>query len=834
MSSFRHNLPVEVTSFVGREREMLELKQLARLARLLTLTGAGGCGKTRLAMRLATELLDDYPGGVWLVEFASLAAPALVPQAVASVLGIGEEPGRSLTQTLAAHLAARQVLLVLDNCEHLIEVCAALAAALLSGSAHLHLLATSREPLRVAGEVTWRVPSLTLPGASHPLSLVDLPDFEAVRLFLDRATARNPAFALTHTNAPAVAEICRRLDGLPLAIELAAALVAALSVEQIAAHLGEALGLLSLGNRTIPRQRTLRATLDWSYALLSEPEQVIFRRLAVLAGSFDLLAAEAICRGDGVEQAEVSVVLTELVERSLVMADVARSDTRYRLLETVRQYAWERLQASGEADRLGRRHAHFFLAVAEAAEPWLTSGERRPWLGHLAAAYENLRAALTWSQRAAEPSPAAQVSDAEIGLRLAGALCWFWNFRGTLSEGQRFLEAALLKGHGAAAVRAKALYAAGELAWLLGEQETARARLEESAALWRALGEQRGLAYTLQVLAVLADPHSPQAEQLALESLALFQETGDAWGAALAVQARGLASLQQGDGTLARGRLEEALARFRQLGDSWFVAQVLNGLGDVARSQGDHVQARTCYEESLALLRAEGAAGSVPSLQHNLGHVVLRQGDVRRAGQLFRESLGVFQHQGDRRGMAECLAGLAAVYLAAGQPVRAARLFGAAEALLAAADTVVWPVNRAEVERNVAHVQDQLDQETFTLAWSAGRAISPEQAVTEALAEEEAVGSSPASAPAQSEQAPWAVLTPREREVAALVAHGLTNRQIAERLVITEGTARLHVKHILHKLDCTSRAQIAVWAVTHGLSRASSAAKAPRVMRAGL
>jgi non-specific serine/threonine protein kinase len=806
----KHNLPTEVASFIGRERDITAITRLLARTRLLTLTGAGGCGKTRLAVRVAAGMVQGFPDGVWLVQLAPLADSSLVPRAVAAVLGVRGTAGRPLLSTLAAALASRRLLLLLDNCEHLLGASARLAETLLRACPYHRILATSREPLHIPGEVTWRVPSLALPESEPLAALESLAQVESVALFLDRARARQPDFSLTIDNVPSVSAICRYLDGLPLGIELAAAQMGALAPEQVATRLGDSLWLLRGGTRTLPRQETLRATLDWSYALLSETERLLLRRLAVFAGGFSAEAVEGVCSGEGIEQAEVLALLTALVEKSLVEPRVQTRHTRYRLLEPVRQYAFERLAAHGETDGVHRRHAHYFMDLAETVEPALTSGKRGAWIELLAVEQDNLRTALAWSRRAAE------LNDNEVGLRLAGALFWFWNFRGEVSEGLDWVEAALARGQGAdPAVRAKALYAAAELAWMLGQTAMARARAEESAALFRALGHKRGLAYTLQSLPMTMD--HPRASASAAESLRLFEEVGDAWGAAMAMAALDVfALIKDGDPERqGQARPEEALARFRALGDAWGTAQVLNALGDLARSQGDTVGATARYEEALALLRREGLTGSVPSLLHNLGYLALRRGEVRRALHQFRESLALFRDQGDQRGIADCLEGLAGVLGAMQQPERAARLLGTAEALREATGATVWPANATDYGRSLSLVRGQLDEPAFAAAWAGGRVVPPEQAVAEMLAAEP-----PGD---QRGDAHGLELTPRERQVAALVAQGLTNRQIGAALFITEGTARLHVKHILRSLGFTSRAQVAAWAVEQGLAAAPEA-----------
>lgn len=802
----RHNLPAEIASFIGRDAEIAELQRLMVRTRLLTLTGPGGAGKTRLALRVAGNLVRTFSDGVWFVPLATVSDSALVPRTIATALGVHGAPGRPVLAGLIAALGTRRLLLVLDNCEHLIGASARAAETLLSSCPHLHILATSREPLRIPGEVTWRVPSLAIPGPDGAGSPAALADVESVALFLERARARRPDFALTAENVSAVATICRRLEGMPLAVELAAAQLGALNAAAIAERLDDALQLLGSGNRTVPRQETLQATLDWSHTLLGADEQTLFRRLAVFSGGFGVQAAEQVCSVDGIDESAILTLLRSLVEKSLVEMHLREPETRYRLLEPVRQYAWSRLEEVGELEQVRRRHALSFADLADAADPHLMSRERRRWLDRLALDLGNLRAALSWCLR----SPLQ--ADAETGLRLAGALLWFWNFRGEINEGFEWVEAFLARAPEASpATRARALYGAAELAWLLGFTDLARERIEESEALWRALGDKRGLAYTLQSLPMVID--RPRSRQSAEESVRLFEEVGDSFGAALAMAAMDIfAMIRDGDpeGT-GRARQEEALARARAVGDDWGAAQVLNTLGDLDRRQGKDADADGHYREALALLRRQGMTGTVPSILHNLAAVALRQGEARQALRLFRESLALFRDQGDQRGMADCLDGLAGALAALGHAERAARLLGAAEKLREMIGAAVWPTNEPDRERALALARRQLDAATFDRARAEGHARPLEETVTELL--------SPGTHVPPEEDG--SELTPREREVAALVAQGLTNRQIGAALVITEGTARLHVKHILQKLGFRSRAQIAAWAVERGLSESS-------------
>jgi non-specific serine/threonine protein kinase len=479
----RHNLPLARTSFVGRERERLEVKRLLAMTRLLTLTGAGGCGKTRLALKVASDLVGAYPHGVWLVDLAPLADAELVPQAVAQAVGVHEQPGRPLTETLEDALRSRKMLLVVDNCEHLIEAVVGLVDTLLDSSPGLRVLATSRETLSAAGEVAWVVPSLTVPGApQEAYTPQQLEAYESVRLFVERACQREPSFVLTSRNGQAVSQVCRRLEGIPLAIELAAGRMGMLSAEQLASRLEDFLKVLTGGRTADPRHRTLRATLEWSHELLCEPERMLFRRLSVFAGGWTLEAAEVVCSGEGIEEGDVLEVLSELADKSLVVAGPGEEGVvRFRMLEPVRQYALEKLEERGETGAAKRAHAQYFLAMAEQAEPELLGPRETEWYERIEEEHDNIRAALAYSLEGA---------DLQLGLRLAGAIWWFWHRHGHLSEGLRWLDEGLAKGGGASAIaRAKALAGTGWMAFGQGDLD----RMKESATEGLKLSSEAGL-----------------------------------------------------------------------------------------------------------------------------------------------------------------------------------------------------------------------------------------------------------------------------------------------------------------------------------------------------
>ena len=733
LGALPNNLPIHLTSFIGREHELAEMHGLLSTTRLLTLTGPGGAGKTRLALQVAADRLNAFEHGVWFVELASLSEPTLVPKAVLNTLGLREEAGHELLAPLTDFLRAKSLLLVLDNCEHLIHTCAHLAHHLLTHTLHLKILATSREALGIAGEVPYQVPSLALPDPQHLPPLASLTQYDAVHLFIERATAVQPTFALMHANAPAVAHICHRLDGIPLAIELAAARIKLFTPEQIVARLDDRFRLLTGGSRTaLPRQQTLRSTIDWSDSLLSDAERILFRRLAVFAGGWTFDAAEAVCVNDGLDAFEMLDLLAQLVNKSLVTTEVHEGETRYRMLDTIRDYALDKLRDAGEVGQVRDRHLEYFLALAETAEPQLRSGEQIVWLHRLETELDNVRGALDWCMK--------QPARAGVGLRLVGTLAWFWELRGYPNEGRQRLETALANASGSVppVLRAKALNGAGRLAFVQDDLATAQVLLEESVRLadhvsdqWLMLAARHNLA---NVLAMRGEPEAARALHAA--SLELGKAIGDAWGMAWALMGLGRMALATGEYDAARAYFEESLVLRRGMHDQWGIARSLNELGDVARMQGDYGTARARYEASLTIHQELGHTEFMTRVLPNLAHVVHQLGADDEAAVLFRQGLQLCQALGKRHRLGECLVGLATIASARGQLDKAVQLLAAFERLIVSTRLGLSPDKAVAVEQLKQVLRAALAVDSYAIAWDKGGALTQEQAVALALQEE--------------------------------------------------------------------------------------------------
>jgi predicted ATPase/DNA-binding winged helix-turn-helix (wHTH) protein len=730
------NLPAPITSFVGRERELVEVKRLLSGTRMLTLTGVGGIGKTRLALQAAAEVMDAYRDGVFFVDLTPLVDATSVPGAVLQALGLQESAGTPLRKTLDDHLKGRQVLLLLDNCEHLLEACASLAAALLREAPDLSVLATSREPLHIAGEQTYLLPTLSLPDPVSGEAAIGRS--EAVQLFVARAVKQQPGFVLTAARAAVVAQLCVHLDGIPLALELAAARIRSLSVEEINARLGDRFTLLTRGERTaLPRQQTLRALIDWSHDLLLEAERALLCRLSLFAGGWTLAAAEQVCSGEGVAEAQVLDLITSLADKSMVLAEERGGVTRYRLLETVRQYARDRLREKGEEARSQERHLAYFLRVVEEAEPKLTGVDQQVLLDLLETENDNLRSALA--------SSLFEGGKAVGGLRMTGALWRFWLVRGHVGEGRSWLAALLAAASDTqpAAARAKALNGAGVLAWQQGDFPAARAHHEDSLAIRRKSGDRKEIADSLANLGLLAHLQGqyPDARVLYEESLAIRRELDDRRGIAGSLNNLGLVADSQGDIAAAKALHEESLAIRRALGNRSGIADSLNNLGETANARGDHSAARALHDESLAIRRELADRTGVAMSLRGLGLVAADEGDYPAARVLHEESLSIKRELGDRRGIAESLEGLADVAAVLDVAGRAPRLWGGAERLREEIGCPMLPQDRARYERHVAAARTASDDDTaFDEAWQEGRAMTMEQAIEFALEAQAIIG----------------------------------------------------------------------------------------------
>lgn len=637
-----NNLPLQLTSFIGRDRELGEVKRLLAATRLLTLSGVGGTGKTRLALQAAAELLEEFQHGVWLVELAPVADPELVPQTVASALELRELAGRSATEALADFLEPRELLLLLDNCEHLLEASARFAEPLLRHCPRLRILTTSREPLGIAGEVIWSVPSLSLPHGPVPSSPAELEQFEAVRLFTERARAVQPNFALGSANAAAVAQVCLRLDGIPLALELAAARVRGMGVEQIAARLDNRFRLLTGGSRTaLPRQQTLGALIDWSYDLLTEAERRLFRRLAVFAGPFPLDAVEAVCGGGADESFDTLDLLLRLVDKSLVLTEERHGETFYRLLETIRQYGREKLLASGEAEPVGDRHAQYFLRLAEASDRALRGPEQVAWLNRLDVLHDNFRAALEWW---------IETRQTQAALELACKHARFWFVRSDYNEGRQWLERVLAQEEAPRypAAYADALAQLAHLTWLQIGAPPARRPAEQALTIARAFDDRLGVARALVPLSLVCahEGKFAEAESGLQESQALFQELDDEWGTANALICMASVMHWKGDQAAAVPLFEQARAGFRTLGDAYFQSVALRFIGEIRVRQGEWQEARAPLREALKLSRKLGSKFENASVLWVLGELARRAGNPGGAVRLYWAARNIYDSIG--------------------------------------------------------------------------------------------------------------------------------------------------------------------------------------------
>ena len=681
-----HNLPAELTSFVGRRKELLDLRARLSSSKVLSLTGAGGVGKTRLALRLAREALDDFADGVWVVDLAPLSIPDLVAQTIATAIGARESPHRSVRDAVLDKVRDLKLLLVLDTCEHLIDACAELVEGLVCEAPGLKVVATSREALGVPGESVFRVPSLSLPEAVAKNVLENVADFDATLLFIERARAAHPTFTPTQENAEAITQICRRLDGIPLAIELAAARIVVLSPEQIEVRLQDRFRLLTGGARTaVARQRTLEATVDWSYHLLQETERQLLNRLSVFPASWRIEAAEHVCGGDGIGQLDVLDLLSKLVNKSLLMPDGDfAGERRYRLLDTVRQYAHERLMRAGVTNRIRQRHFEFFFEEFRDVLPVLINRDQVRCLQRLRMELENVRAALEW----ALTSPTL----ADKGVELAGSLFWFWTKSGRFEEGKRWLEMALAVP-GPIPVPARALCLIG-----LAHVHFFQGRLFE-------------------------------VNKVAAEALSLGLQGGDSWIVTMALFLQGTAAFERGDNEQAEALSRKALDAAIANGDPWLRGPPLLVLGHVIASRGDHDRAQPLYEESIEALRLAGATGGLGIVLAAAASLAIVREDYAQAHAQASEALALCEQLDDPRGIAWSLEVFADLQAATGNAEEAARLWGAAEGGLENVGSSLAPSIKWVRDRHVARARAALGEALFETVRREGRTMSSAQAI---------------------------------------------------------------------------------------------------------
>ena len=729
-------VPIPLTSFIGREKELEEVAGLFSKTRLVTLTGSGGVGKTRLAIQVVAEILDLFPDGVWFLDLAPLSDPALVPNTLASLIGLRESGEIAVIDLLINYLHSRKALVIFDNCEHLIKSCAQLGHSLLTSCEHLSILATSREALRVSGERPYRVPSLEIPMLGIEIAIEELSNMESVKLFVERAMVVSSSFAINSRNALAIAQICQRLDGIPLALELSAARVKMLTVEQIARLLDDRFNLLTGGLRTtLRRHQTLITAIDWSYDLLSETERSLFRALAIFGGGFTLDAVAEVVIGDDVSQFNLIKLLEQLIDKSLVTVgaypEASNTGIRYSMLETIREYARKKLDESGGTDRLRQRHCHFFVRLVEQAAPKLKGVEQFEWLDRLAIDHDNLRVAWDYSIN----------NNVDWALRLASGLMRFWLMRGNATEGREWSTNLLVRVNRLeeSAKRAHALNLAGWTANIQQDYTAARELFEQALSIARMSGDKREVAFALQWIGRIANiDGDTQTAQICIEEYSpIYYELQDHWEIAMTMFHSAAVAFKKGDYAEAEEQYMKSLSKFQDLGDRYRVGMMLNSLGELMRLQDDYDRACKYYEANIEIFRELGTHGSLATPLFNMGWVMLHRGDFRKARALFEESLNLSKEDGDRLGMMDCIAGFASVLSMTGKSVQAAQLFAAAESLtlgLGISGRRNAP-DQKEFDHYLADLLAQIDADTFAKEWETGHAMTFDEAIAYALKE---------------------------------------------------------------------------------------------------
>jgi len=726
-------LPHSLTDLVGRKEESEEIGELLNRSRLVTLTGPGGIGKTRLAVAVATEAVSHYSDGAWFVSLEALSDGKQIAPQIAGVLGLREEAGRTPQDGLTDHLREKRLLLVLDNCEHLLGAGAKIAQHLLGECHRVCILATSREALGIPEELAWAVPALAIPEpASLPAGAATLvrvlAGYDGVQLFMERAQTAQKDFRLTGDNAPALAQVCARLEGIPLALELAAARVRAMTLPQMAARLDDSLGLLTGGSRIAQsRQQTLRATLDWSYGLLTDHEQTLMGRLSIFSGGWDVEAAKGVCVGDGIEKDQIPAMLTSLTEKSLLVLEGSDSAGRYRMLEMVQQYAAERLQAIGMAELMRTRHLDWFADLAVAAYDGMRGPKQVYWTNRAEKEHGNFRSILAWND----------AGSGEACLQIAGSLWWFWYIRGYLSEGKQLLEDVLRRKETQepSRRRAVALNGLGTLCAVIGDFDAAQSHFEECLRIFQTLGDTGAIASALGNLGnvAIAQGEYELARDRYTESLEITREIGQPQRTAASLGNLGYVALALGDHPVSRTMNTEALGIFRSLQDKQGIARTLDGLGDAAHHQGDDAEAQAFYEEALTLFRELQEPRGICDAVSSLGDIALQRGHFDNAAALYGESLNMRRDTGLKEGIENSLREFAGLLLLQGEPRKATRLWATAEAMRDAAGTKLFPVTERLLESNTAKARLALGGSTFAAAWKEGHAFTWEQATAYAL-----------------------------------------------------------------------------------------------------
>jgi predicted ATPase/DNA-binding CsgD family transcriptional regulator len=811
-----HNLPAQATSFVGRAAELAELRSLVGGgSRLVTIAGPGGIGKSRLALQVAAEALDGSGDGVWLAELAPVAEPELVARTVAAVLQVLEEPGRPVLDTLVDVVGDRHLLVVLDNAEHVLGAAAKLADAMMRYCPRVCLLVTSREPLGTSGEHVFRVSPLTVPPADLAVPAA-LAAFESVQLFAERAALYRQGFALNDANAAAVAAVCVRLDGIPLALELAAARLGSLSVSEISSRLDQRFRLLTGGSRTaLPRHQTLRALIDWSYDLLNLEERIVLDRLSVFAGGWALAAAEAVTSRSDAGEWQVLDHLAALVGKSLVQAEEIQGSTRYRLLETVRQYAAERLaqRAGAELDETRAAHRDHYLALVETAGPHLRGRDAAVWLDRLEVEFDNIRAALAFS--VADPG------GAEPGLRLAAGLRWFCNMRGHGSEVLGSLNLLLERPDARLPTRsrARALTVSCHLCDQFGDDSAAPSIAGEALRIARDLADDALIADALSLLSWLSYEHGdlPAARAHIDEAVGLARTTGDPVLIADILGRRAVFAGEAGNLAAAFADQQETLSVTRAAGDNYRLAITLANLGLDKLGAGELQAARAYFQEASMLADNLGYPNLAPVLLQNLGFVDLIEADPRHARRLFFDSLDTARITGVRSYVHNALLGLALAEGADGDPTVAATLHGVADEHYKQAGRVFQAIDSGLRDRDHACLRAALGDAAFEAAYARGRTLSQADAIALATAVAESdPGTVPASGEATADGSAGP-LSQREREIVALLAGGATDAQIAGRLFLSVNTVRSHLERIRDKTGARRRAELVRYAIQAGI-----------------